>query len=263
VAREGGCDRRTQMDSVDLRNSFRSLKLCGISLDKLGANVNGTSGQERSPLYYATWNRNFECMQLLIDKGAKCNDESDILHMAISTGHVECAKLLVENGADVNKRDRYGFGPIHRAVERVRVNCLKYLIEKGANVNTASDLYTPLSLATWKNNFDCAKILIENGANVNGGTRGVISPLFHAYENKNEAIMKLLFSNGANPYNDVKLLWNDKSSVVFIARKTFTARRVIFAMISAESLPRLGQTSHLKLLPRDIIRYLSTFLLLL
>ena len=91
---------------------------------------------------------NLEMVCLLIDLGAKVNDEYRILYdhetplaIAASQGNLEMVKLLVEAGAIVNIPLKYPeyWTPLMCGVSRNNFDVVKFLVEAGAAVNEIRD----------------------------------------------------------------------------------------------------------------------------
>jgi hypothetical protein len=227
-------------------------------VDVRGANVNGASGQDCSPLSRAIRIGDMRCVKFLVRRGAHCDYA---LQIAAMKGNLECLQYLVEMGADVNQYDGNRLGPIHRAAEFGHLDCLAYLVEKGANLSALTIAYTPLSLAVSTGHVECAKLLVANGANINGkpSHNCIPSPLSRAKQNGDLSMIKWLLSQGASPFNDVMLARSDNSSIIFIARKSFVERMAIQTMMSMKTHPRLGQTSLLQMIPSEIIRVLHSY----
>ena len=110
-----------------------------------------------------------EIAQLLIDNGANVNgmseNEFSPLRMAIVNDHKDLVQLLICNGADVNAADQDGMAAIHTAANHNRTELAQLLIENGANVNaeTKSGI-TAMQIALSDNRKELVQSLIEKGA---------------------------------------------------------------------------------------------------
>lgn len=104
------------------------------------------------PLHYAVSVNNKEMVNLLIDKGAsinaQSNDGSTSLHVASVLGYKEIVELLINRGADVNAKDNRDRTPLHLASQGGHIEIVKLLIGKGADIKLEDkDDWTPLDYA--------------------------------------------------------------------------------------------------------------------
>lgn len=118
---EGGCI----VNSLHLIDAIRrdSIKLVKL-LITTGVDVNGDDLNDEnreawklsSPLYKAVEENKTECVRLLLEAGAKVDEESGTdgwtpLQRASMLRNIPVAKMLVEHGADPNKRSPEGWTP--------------------------------------------------------------------------------------------------------------------------------------------------------
>ena len=104
-----------------------------------GAKVDAKTPKGLTPLYIAAKMKNYNVLELLIQRGANvnelCPDESD-LFVAANNGDEKLAKILIENNADINiKTATNGFTPLFWAAISNHNNIVNLLIENGADVN--------------------------------------------------------------------------------------------------------------------------------
>lgn len=104
----------TLLHLAAVRNRMEVLK----KLIKYGAEVNITTWEQRTTLYEAVVNGNFEMVRFLLDNGASLkldyeNSKFNPLHWAASVGKVDIVELLIEEGADVNAQDSDGRTPLN------------------------------------------------------------------------------------------------------------------------------------------------------
>lgn len=57
------------------------------------------------------------------------------LHVATRVGFIECVNYLIENGARINDKDCEGDTPIHDAIRLARPKVVRSLILHGANMS--------------------------------------------------------------------------------------------------------------------------------
>jgi ankyrin repeat protein len=115
------------------------------------------------------------------------------------SGNLEKLKALHEINPDtVNSVNENGFSPLIIATYRNQLKVVDFLLKNNADVNFDSPEGTALLGACYKGNFDIVELLIANKANVNvlGGNN--ISPLIFAVQSKDKKLVKILVQNGAD-----------------------------------------------------------------
>jgi len=131
---------------------------------------------------------------------------SSPLHYACREGHIEMVKILVENGANVNIQNHYStIYPIFDAITSVSnkknsFSILQLLIKHGANIEkTDSFGNTLLYHAIEEENIILIKLLLQLGCDINHVSRhDKDSALHYACFQKNREIISLLIENGAD-----------------------------------------------------------------
>lgn len=113
------------------------------------------------------------------------------LHWAAFKNETECVKLLLEYGADVNARAHpSGWTPLHDAAYSNSKECIGLLVEAGGRVNArANSGATPLCFAAQEDAAEAALLLLEYGADLK--TRCAGGPV----RNDNT------IANGVNPHH--------------------------------------------------------------
>ncbi len=111
-----------------------------------GGDVNQRDGYlKRTPLMWAAGNGHTDCVEYLIQNGAKLDlkdeDGWTALHYAALGGHLEVMKKLVEGGQDVNEGDFRGRTPLMLAARRGRTDCVEYLLQNGARLHLKDNKY--------------------------------------------------------------------------------------------------------------------------
>ena len=103
------------------------------------------------------WQRVFDTIQFLVEKGADVNTRSSrkqdpeflgctILHRIFGAGEV--VQYLVDNGADINAKDDAEMTPLHSAAYINVIGPAELFIEAGADLNAKNNMgKTPLDLA--------------------------------------------------------------------------------------------------------------------
>jgi ankyrin repeat protein len=153
-----------------------------VLLDR-GADVNGPTAEEASPLVIAIQSRHgrlvedvIRLIQLLLDAGANVNEHGySPLMAAASRREPELVKILLSVGADPNAQSESGTTPLMFAIregERFPLNqnpsniipVLQLLLQAGACIDD-EDYFglTPLDKAAMGGNIDLVQFLLENG----------------------------------------------------------------------------------------------------
>ncbi|ESO84386.1 hypothetical protein LOTGIDRAFT_168837 [Lottia gigantea] len=153
-----------------IRNNVEKLKRClqqGFPVDAIL-----TSGW--SVLMYAANSSNPDSVAFLLENGADPNFETNkysVLMAACSSNQpadevFECVRLLVEKGAQINDYDRYHISPLISAAREGQVEVVKYLLDNGATINKQDTRgWSALSWATHRNQVKVVKLLLNEGCN--------------------------------------------------------------------------------------------------
>lgn len=208
------------------KNNPREVK----ALLALGADINTTDENNKTPLYLASQQGNEEIVNILLSYKEIKVDTKDKkgftpLMIASSKGYLNIVKALVNKGANVNSKTKDGFTPLLLAVWKAKNITATYLIN-----NTKADLnaviiygQTPLLLCAYDNphyydldrdigkwvsadRTSIAKALIAKGVNINAKNDSGETALIIAARSNKLSIMSELFKN-ANL--DVKAKTND------------------------------------------------------
>ena len=147
-----------------------------------GANVNDKNPIGNTPLHHAVEylprryladrylpTRYFEILELLIAKGAQCNEKNchraNALSWALPHGNLEMVRLLIANGANVDDKMNTGWTPLHNVSYWNRLDIVKELIQflTPANINERDGKgNTPLHLACSQGHLTVVQELIEH-----------------------------------------------------------------------------------------------------
>lgn len=124
---------------------------------------------------------------------------SQDLFDACRSGNVERLKALHAINPDtLNTVNENGFSPLIIATYKNQIKVVEFLLKNNADVNFVSPEGTALIGACYKGNFEMVELLIQNKANVNVVGGNNISPLIFAVQSKNKELVKLLVQNGAD-----------------------------------------------------------------
>ena len=126
---ESRCSHDTMMEIIDI-------------LLENGADVNQPCYHERrTPIMYAVFLGNVNCIEKLIQKGAEvdCADKDGNLlcTLAARTGNVEVIKCLLEDtNIDKNSIDREGCSVLYCAVSSRNIEAVRYLLSLGVKITS-------------------------------------------------------------------------------------------------------------------------------
>ena len=159
------------------------------------------------PLHVAIrkWNT-AEVNEVLIDAGADVNavvsDKTPLIEaLRKSKVNKTVVKRLIDAGASVNFQTSSGHCPVHFVAGNTNISkeCATALLKAGADPNiTHENVFPPLVIAVYADNYKIADVLLQHGADVNGGKMSFTPPLILAVQYGFEEIIKLLLRNHAN-----------------------------------------------------------------
>lgn len=171
-----------------------------------GADIHDTTEELSTALHCAVIGGNEDMVLFLLQKGAdieaKVNRGQTALHLAADYGHEAVLSSLLKEGANIRARDEHDATPLHRAVARGHESVVRRLLEEGADVKARDKgRLTPLLLAAGFESAAVVQMLLDKGSEVDdseGLNRG--TALHTAVIRGNEAIVRVLLENDANPY---------------------------------------------------------------
>lgn len=174
-------------------------------VETCGLDVNARDLKGNTPLIYAAYESDVDCLRYLMEKGADVNAVDNkgwsALGSALYGKDKEIIALLLQNGAAVNVSWEKGETPLHYAVKHCGSEIVKLLIEAGADVYATDEQGdTPLYVACSKNKLDaeCIRVLVENGVDVNRPFNADReTPMLYAFKQNNEELVSLLVNLGA------------------------------------------------------------------
>jgi len=187
-----------------------------------GANIDGASNNEWTPLGIASAYGNEKIVKYLVDHGADVDKEMEDgitpLLIATQNGHKDIVEYLVEHGADINKASEMNRStPLSIAAQNRHKDIIEYLVEHGADVNKErKDGCTPLLIATKKGYEYIVEYLVKHGADVNKANNDGVTPVSIAAEEEFENIIKYLEKHGA----DINKADKDGVTPLFMATQT-------------------------------------------
>ena len=183
-----------------IKNDIEKAK-CAI---EKGAKVDAKNPNGMTPLYIAALRKNYNVLELLIQKGANVNEmcpDLSPLFMAASDGDEKLAKILIDNNADINiKTVTRGFTPLFWAAVSNHKNVVDLLVKNGADLNAKDNgrQETTLHEMAHLGKLEIAKILLDNGANVDEEDIEGFTALHVAAESNKTDVAELLIEKGAD-----------------------------------------------------------------
>ncbi len=173
-------------------------------------NMRNDDWEWNSPLDKAC---NLKLIQELVSKGADINSKNrnghNVLHALLSKkrkNNIDIVKYYLENGIDVEIKT------LMDIVESLDIEIAKLLTPKVNDINKRMKNRfnkTPLEYLIHTLRYDTAnqstieliEILIENGADVNLNDENGVSPIMHAFYDKQSDVVDLLLNNNAREYD--------------------------------------------------------------
>lgn len=175
----------------------RNKKILSLVLDA-GAKINDNYQNRGTALITAVDIKFYdpEIVSLLIERGADVNLESALsshtpLTLAVSQENKDAVLLLLKSGADPNKKSIKFGSPLMIAFQAVNREMISLLIKNGAD---SSEIFL---IAAAMPKPDAAKFLLDNGADINCELSGQ-TPLISAICSSTKEMVLFLISNGAD-----------------------------------------------------------------
>ncbi|XP_053594089.1 uncharacterized protein LOC103577382 [Microplitis demolitor] len=178
--------------------------------------LNLKDSKEKTAIFYAVKNGDFNIVKLLVANRARVGNDPDLLNIAAHNQCIGIVQILLEHGVNINASDRFGNTALHSALSErllqldsnvtcilsskdVKTSLVRVLLKKGADVNIRmKDGRTPLHLAVRTNKEEIVNTLLEHNSQVNVSDVKGITPLHLAVQAKNLIIVDSLLSKKAD-----------------------------------------------------------------
>lgn len=149
-----------------------------------------------SALYGACgMNGNVALARLLLDAGAKTDDNESLYHSA-EHADTACTKLLLERGAAIADTNA-----MHNAIGAGNTDALRLMLEHGGDVNERIDAQQGMTLLHWaiqcEQNAETLQLLIDQGADLHARSNDGLTPFRRAAHCGHHVALELLTRHGA------------------------------------------------------------------
>lgn len=143
------------------------------ALLRLGANPRIVDNEGCAPLFLAACQNQPKVVEVLLEEG-HCSPDMPThagatpIMIAAEMGAKEALEILLKKGADAHQRDHRGWTALHFAAQENHVDCARMLVEAGHDLNptTLHSGSTPLIQACLGNKLPVAELLLDAGASV-------------------------------------------------------------------------------------------------
>lgn len=177
-------------------------------LKKFPTALESRNARHETPLMQALYLKRFELAKQLIQAGADVNAQDHLLNSpflyAGAEGNTEIVKLALQHGAKFDLYNRYGGTALIPAAEKGHLETVKLLANTpNYPINHVNRLgWTALMEAIvlsdgGETHTQIVKALLDAGADANIPDHQGITPLQHAKQRQQTAMLKLLQSHGA------------------------------------------------------------------
>ena len=151
------------------KNNMKKLTLFLLNQD---LNIETVDKNQISTLHWAAYRGNIEAVALLIEKGAKLNEQNSLgntpLYYAGKWGDIKLTELLLENGAKPDIQNNLGQSPLMRAIHGGYTEVAKRILEKSINLEIKDqDNCAALHWAAYKGNKEVLGMLLDKSVELN------------------------------------------------------------------------------------------------
>ena len=172
-----------------------------------GADIEQRDARGRTPILAATHGKRLAVVEYLITRGADVNaqdrQQDSAFLFAGASGQTDIVRVTLAAGADLKSTNRYGGTALIPACHYGHVETVRLLLGTAIRIDHVNRLgWTALLEAVilgdgGRAHTDIVRLLITHGANVNLGDNQGVTPLQHAVQKQQNAIVALLRVAGA------------------------------------------------------------------
>ncbi|CZR51252.1 uncharacterized protein PAC_01127 [Phialocephala subalpina] len=164
-----------------------------------GANANLKDINGRTPLWYATRNKNAGVLELLLKSDSTKYDIRRWLWYAARNGYEDVIRVLLEKGVDPNSKDSAERTLLWHAAGKGHMGLVTFLLEKGAVVDSRDTWgQTPVFSATNNGHYEVVDLLLRQKADVKSSDKEGRTPLSLAADNGHATLVTLLLAENVD-----------------------------------------------------------------
>ena len=170
---------------------------------KIGADPNIRElSNDRTALYYAIINNNFEIVKCLVESKININDGVSLFEACCSIKRINILKYLIKNGCNINQKNKCGRSALFVAIYSDLKESFDILMDNGIDcnilINNQNALMTVCQLSDYYINkkYFCERLALSIN-DINTKNKYGKTALDYAIETGNREIIALLIDNGA------------------------------------------------------------------
>lgn len=137
-------------------------------------------------------------LSFLLSFSVLAQDNNSVFDVARKGSLKQIKKIYKKNPKAILSLNENGFSPLILATYKNNNEVAKFIIEKGAKIDEISEMGTPLMAAVVKGNLEIVKILINKKANLNLSDSKGNTALIYAVKFQNLEIVKLLLDTNVD-----------------------------------------------------------------
>lgn len=171
-----------------------------------GYDIEQKNSEGKSPIWLALLKRNGEVFKLLVEKGAKLDEnhnEQSLLEYALLCSQFEIAAILIARGIKITNPhfiQKQGRTAVIFALLANEIEIVRFLINEGVIVKNCLGINEEnlLHVAAYHNRAEAISLLIDNGTLINQRNQKGETPLHVALKNGANETAQILIAKGAN-----------------------------------------------------------------